>query len=350
VTVTAELGLRLGALDLDVGLSVAPGEVHALLGPNGAGKTTVLRALAGLEPIERGRITIDEQLVDDPDAGIFRPPEDRPVGVVFQDHLLFPHLDVLDNVAFGPRARGGSRRAARAMARPWIERVGLTAHAGDRPSVLSGGQSQRAALARALATEPRLLLLDEPLAALDAGTRTTVRRDLRRHLGEFGGATILVTHDPLDALALADRVTILEHGHLTQTGTLAEVTSRPRTAYGAELLGVNLLRGRASAGIVAVDGGGRVTLGDVVDGPTLVLIRPRSISLHRHRPDTSARNQWPGHVTGFDLLGDHVRVRVAGEVDLVAEVTPAAVDELGLIEGAAVWASVKATDVTSYPA
>ena len=184
------------------------------------------------------------------------PTEQRPVGFVFQDYLLFPHLSALENVAFGLRARGLARAEARRRAAAWLERVGLAAHAAARPRALSGGQAQRVALARALVGEPRLLLLDEPLAALDAATRTEVRRDLRRHLASFDGTRLLVTHDPLDAIALADRLVVLEGGRVTQTGSPAEVSGRPRSRYVAELVGVNLYRGRADGASVQLAGGG----------------------------------------------------------------------------------------------
>ncbi|MCU1455695.1 MAG: transporter ATP-binding protein, partial [Acidimicrobiales bacterium] len=202
MTVTADLRLRRGDLDLDAAFTVEDGEVLAVLGPNGAGKTTILRALAGLLAIESGRITIDAQVVDEPATAAFAHAERRPVGLLFQDYLLFPHLSVVDNVAFGLRARGMAKGAAQARAATLLEQLGVGAHARSRPAALSGGQAQRVALARALATEPRLLLLDEPLAALDATVRATVRRDLRHHLTGFVGSTVLVTHDPLDALAL----------------------------------------------------------------------------------------------------------------------------------------------------
>ena len=349
IGLSADISLRLDRLRLEITLDVAAGQVLALLGPNGAGKTTVLRTLAGLQGIDAGHITLDGRVLDDPEAGSFVQAEDRPVGVVFQDYLLFPHLTVLENVAFGPRARGIDTAAARATAHQWIERVGLAEHAGAKPSAISGGQAQRVALARALAIRPQLLLLDEPLAALDAATRATTRRDLHRHLQDFEGVTVLVSHDPLDALALADHVVILEDGAITQTGTIAEVTSRPRTPYVADLLGVNLLRGRADGHQVDVDGSnGSLTIAEAATGPTLLLIRPQAVSLHQRRPETSARNIWPCEVTGFDLLGDHVRVRLTGDVELVADVTPGAVRDLDLHEGSRVWASVKATDITHY--
>ena len=349
MSLTAALHLQLGDLHLDLELTVGAGEVVALLGPNGAGKTTVLRALAGLQPIESGRITIGDRVVDEPSTGSFEVPERRPVGVVFQDYLLFPHLTVRENVAFGLRSRGVGKAEARATADTWLARVGVAELAGSKPRAVSGGQAQRTALARALATEPELLLLDEPLAALDAGTRTTVRRDLHRYLSEFGGATVIVTHDALDAIALAARVVILESGHVTQAGTIEEVTTRPRSAYVADLLGVNLLRGTARGTTVDLASGpGRVIVADPVVGPVLLLIHPQAVGLHRNRPEGSARNQWEGRITGFDMLGDRVRVRLAGDVSLVAEVTPAAVAEMGLVEGESVWATVKATEVAAY--
>jgi molybdate transport system ATP-binding protein len=351
-----DIGLALGELSLSVELAVAPGEVLALLGPNGAGKSSLLRCLAGLQPIDRGRVVISGEVVDDPAAGVFTEADRRSVGMLFQDYLLFPHLDVLDNVAFGPRSRGMRRTAARYAARRWVDRMGLTNLVDARPGELSGGQAQRVALARALVTDPELLLLDEPLAALDATTRSAVRRDLHVHLGEFAGAAIIVSHDPLDALALADRVAVVENGELTQVGSIGEVASRPRTRYVADLVGVNLLHGQATGHTVVISGGpgspggsAEIHLADPMDGPALVLVRPRAVALHRRRPDTSARNVWQCTVVGFDMLGEHVQVHLHGPVELTAEVTQAAVTELGMIEGSEVWASVKATEVDAYP-
>lgn len=387
MTLSAEVQLRLGQLDLEASFEVGAGEVLAVLGPNGAGKTTLLRALAGLVEIGSGSIVLDDVTLfgsgsPASDKPIAVAPEQRQIGVLFQDYLLFPHLSAMQNVAFGPRARGVPKATAEANALEWLERVGLAELARSRPAVLSGGQSQRVALARALATDPRLLLLDEPLSALDASTRVSTRRDLRRHLADFDGSTVLVTHDPLDALALADKVLILEGGRVTQLGPLAEVTARPRTSYVADLLGVNLLRGVAQGREVlldtaagtgngrllgeagdradgqsggaadgAVDGAVGVSLaaGDAYIGDVFAVFRPRAVALHRSRPETSARNVWEFQVVGFDLLGDHVKIRLSGALDLIAEVTPESVVDMGLAEGERVWASVKATDISVYP-
>ena len=346
----ARLVLRLGRLDLELELQVEAGQVVALLGPNGAGKTTALRALAGLLPLASGRVVLDRSVLEDPARGIRVPAEHRPLGMVFQDYLLFPHMSALENVAFGLRARGRGRGEARLLAGAWLDRLGLAGLGDARPRALSGGQQQRVALARALAPEPRLLLLDEPLAALDASMRAEVRRDLRRHLREFPGASLLVTHDPLEAMALADRLVVIEGGRILQSGSPAEVTERPRSPYVADLVGVNLLRGQAREGVVELDGGGRLVAAGGISGDVFVAVAPRSVSLWRSRPNGSPRNVWPGRATSPDLLGDRVRLRVEGDPSLVAEVTPAAVRELGLDEGGEVWVSVKATEVAVYPA
>jgi molybdate transport system ATP-binding protein len=351
VSVDARLALRLGSLDLDVELVAQPGELLALLGPNGAGKSTVLRALAGLVPLDRGRITIDDMVVDEPAADVFVEPEHRPIGVVFQDYLLFDQMSVLENVAFGLRARNVPKREARAQAADWLERVGLTGYATQRPRALSGGQAQRAALARALAVAPRLLLLDEPLAALDVGTRAAVRRDLRRFLDSFEGMRILVTHDPVDAYALADRVAILEEGRIVQSGTLADVTAHPRSRYVADLVGVNLFAGAVHDGVLTTDAGAVVVVADAEPGPAYAVIRPHSITLTRTAPSqSSARNCWPGTVVDVDRLGDRARVRIDGPLDLTAEITVAALQDLDLRPGDEVHATVKATEIEVGPA
>ena len=351
MTMSAQISLRLGTLDLHADLDVKPGELLALLGPNGAGKSTVLRCLAGLAPIDSGRIALDDIVVDDPSTDTFVEPEERPIGFVFQTYLLFEQMSVLENVAFGLRARKTPKADARRSAREWIEGVGLAEYADQRPRSLSGGQAQRVALARALATNPRLLLLDEPLAALDAGTRSSVRRDLRRHLETFDGMRILVTHDPVDAYALADRVAILDAGRIVQVGTLAEVTAHPRSRYVADLVGVNLVTGMVTDGVLTTDAGAHVVIADAPPGASFAVIRPHSISLAREPSErSSARNAWNGTIADIDRLGDRVRVGIDGELPLTAEITVAALDALQLRPGDDIHASVKATDIEVYPA
>jgi molybdate transport system ATP-binding protein len=350
MSLDAAVELRLGRLHLEAGLTVGTGELVVLLGPNGAGKTTLLRALAGLVALDRGRVVLDGAVLEDTQAGAWVPTERRPIGFVFQDYLLFPHLSALENVAFGLRARGVGRAEARRRAAAWLDRVGLAGHAGARPRALSGGQAQRVALARAMVGEPRLLLLDEPLAALDATTRTVLRRELRRQLTAFDGTRLLVTHDPLEAMALADRLVVLEGGRVTQTGGPAEVSQRPRSRYVAELVGVNLYRGRADGGGVQLAGGGRLVAAGDHRGEVFAAVHPHAVALHRRPPEGTPRNVLDGTADTLEVVGDRVRVRVAGPVPIVAEVTPAAAAELRLADGGPVWASVKATEVTVYPA
>jgi len=335
---------------LDVELTAHPGEVVALLGPNGAGKSTALAALAGLLPLTAGRVVLDGRTLDAPADGVLVPARDRRVGVVFQDHLLFAHLSVRENVAFGPRARGIGRAAARATADAWLARLGLEGLGPVRPTTLSGGQAQRVALARALATEPALLLLDAPLAALDAATRLAVRAELRRHLAANAGPTVLVTHDPIDAMVLADRVVVLEAGHVVQEGPPADVAQSPHTDYVARLVGLNLLRGHGTGTTVTLAGGGTAHTADDVSGPVLVAFAPSAVALHPEPPHGSPRNVWPGRVTGLERHGTSVRVQLDGRVPLHADVTPAAVADLDLAPGVQVWAAVKAAEVRAYPA
>ena len=346
----ATVRVVLGSFELDVDLRVASGEMVALLGPNGAGKTTLLRALAGLIPLSGGRVVLGGQVIEDPVAGVRVTPERRPVGVVFQDYRLFPYLSALDNVAFGLRCRGVKRSEARKRAQVWLAQVGLATRADARPSELSGGQGQRVALARALATEPALLLLDEPLSALDVTARGEARRELRRQLSSYGGARLLITHDPLEAMALADRLVVLEEGRMVQVGSPAEVTARPRSTWVADLVGVNLLRGKARGDFVELAGGGTLVAAGAGKGDVFAVVHPRAVALHRQEPEGTPRNVWSGVVAGIDPEGDRVRVRVDGPVPLVAEVTPLAVSELELESRDEVWVSVKATEVSTYPA
>jgi molybdate transport system ATP-binding protein len=350
MSLDAHLIVRRPGFTLDAMLHAAAGEVVGLLGPNGAGKTTALRALAGLAALDGGHLDLDGERLDDPATGRFVAPERRHIGVVFQDYLLFPHLSALENVAFGPRCRGVPRARARSEAAALLGRVGLAEHAGKRPRQLSGGQAQRVALARALATGPRLLLLDEPLAALDARTRLDTRAQLRGHLAGHTGPTVLVTHDPLDAMMLADRLIILEHGRVVQTGDAATITSRPRTDYVARLVGLNLYRGRADGELVRITDDFALTTATPQHGDVFVAFPPTAVALYAARPDGSPRNIWRARVAAVSRHGDALRIELTGPVTVAADVTPAAAVQLALEPGREVWAVLKATEATSYPA
>jgi len=236
------------------------------------------------------------------------------------------------------------------VARGWLDRSGLGDKAGVMPGELSGGQAQRVALLRTLVTEPRLLLLDEPLAALDVSVRAEVRRELSRQLAGFTGIRILVTHDPLEAIALADRLVVLEQGKVVQTGLPSEVTARPRSRFVADLAGVNLLRGTGKDDHIELDGGEVLAAPESGEGDVFAVIHPRAVALYLARPEGTPRNVWRARAEDLDLRGERVRVRLSGPVPLVAEVTPSAVRDLRLDAGAEVWVAVKATEISVYPA
>ena len=319
----ADIQLRLSRLDLDAEFSVESGEVVALLGPNGSGKSTTLRALMGLLPLAGGQVVLDGTVLEDPAQHIKVAPEDRPIGLMFQDYLLFPHLSAVENVAFGLRAKGTDKKTARERATQALARLGLEgALVSARPGAMSGGQQQRVAMARALVTEPKLLLLDEPLAALDVSTKTDVRRLLREALRESEAANVLVTHDLLDAVALGDRMVVIGDGTIVQTGTPAEVTSRPRSRYVADLVGVNLLQGAARGTVLDVDGGGQILVTDAASGPVLATVPPTAVAVSRQRPEGHEPNTWAGQISAVDLMGDRVRVRIVGAPEITAEVPP----------------------------
>jgi len=305
-----------------------PGDVVAVIGPNGAGKSSLLSALSGLVPAQ------GTALLDGTDL-LTQRVRDRRVGLVFQDQMLFPHLSALDNVAFGPRARGTGRGTARETARGWLDRLGIADLAARRPRQLSGGQAQRVAIARALVTDPALLLLDEPMSGLDVRVATALRLELAGHLAAYDGVTVLVTHDPIDALTVANRVLVLDGGRVLQYGSPAEVAHTPATGHVARLVGLNVLRA----------------------GDHWRAFDPHAVTVDLAAPSGSARNRWPGQVMSATPYGGVVRlvVRLAGDgpetgEDVLADVTPAAAAELGLTPGRPVWLSVKETSVRSYPA
>jgi molybdate transport system ATP-binding protein len=308
---------------LQVDLSAAHGEVVAVIGPNGAGKSTLLAALAGLVP-QRGSVSVDGRSWNDPPLDV----RDRGVGLVFQDQRLFPHLSALANVAFGPRSQGVPRAEAERRAQAWLDRFGIRDLAARCPATLSGGQAQRVAIARALALDPVLLLLDEPFASLDVGVATGLRIELARHLDAFDGITVLVTHDAIDALTLADRVVVLDSGRVAQIGTPLEVAGRPRTEHVARLVGLNVLR----------------------EGERFVAFSPSVVTVSLTEPHGSARHRWPGVIAHAAPHGGSVRLLVTGAHDLLADVTPASTTELRLTPGREVWLSVKESSVETYSA
>ncbi|MEU9086592.1 ABC transporter permease [Streptomyces sp. NPDC048357] len=325
-------------------LAAEPGTTIAVVGENGAGKTTLLRALLGLTQRAHAELRLG-------DADVTAlPPHKRQVAWVPQDGALFPHLSALANTAYGLRAHGVPRAGARREAQAWLDRLGVGHLAHRKPAQLSGGQAQRVALARALAARPRLLLLDEPLAALDQTTRARVRHTLRTHLAGFGGVCLIVTHDPVEAVSLADRVLVLADGRTLQDAPPAEVTRHPRSPWVARMLGRNAWPGIASADGLALAEGGRLVVAEALPegAQALAIIAPEAVSVHRDRPAGSPRNVWPGTVREITAVGSRLRVLIApaGAPDLVAEITPEAASELGLADGAEVWTSVKATEIT----
>ncbi|MEV7420815.1 ATP-binding cassette domain-containing protein [Streptomyces sp. NPDC089919] len=325
-------------------LEAEPGTTIAVVGENGAGKTTLLRALLGLTP----RAHADLRLGGDDVTAM--PPHRRGVAWVPQDGALFPHLTAPGNTAYGLRAQGVARAEAREAARVWLDRLGVGHLAGRRPAQLSGGQAQRVALARALAARPRLLLLDEPLAALDQTTRARVRHTLRTHLAGFGGVCLIVTHDPVEAVSLADRVLVLSDGRALQYASPADVTRNPRSPWVARMLGRNAWPGTTTADGVKLAAGGAVVVAEPCPegSDALAIVAPEAVSLHREQPAGSPRNVWSGTVREVTAAGSRLRVLVSSPAvaDVVAEITPQAAAELGIADGTAVWCSVKATEIT----
>ncbi len=326
---------------VDVALEVADGETLAVLGPNGAGKSTLLSVAAGLLRPDSGRVVLDGRELTAP--GTFVPTHDRRVALLAQDPLLFPHLSVLENVAFGPRSHGTSRRDAHAAARRWLEEVDAAELADRRPGQVSGGQGQRIALARALAAEPRLLLLDEPMAALDVAVLPALRQTLRRVLADR--TVVLVTHDVLDALLLADRVVVLEGGRIVEAGPTAEVLERPRSGFAARIAGLNLVAGPWRDGAVAGVRGIAVGPPPADGDPAVAVFRPSAVSVFREAPGGSPRNSLPVTVTDLEPRGDQVRVRAD---HLAADITVQSAAELDLAPGAQVVFAVKASEVAVY--
>ena len=344
----------------DVELTIAEGETVALLGPNGAGKSTLLNLIAGLIKPDSGRAVLDDRVLFDVPAvprgprsasGIrsrWMPPHARGVSLLAQDALLFPHLSVLDNVAFGPRSAGVHRAEADTRAHDWLRRVDAAELSERRPGQLSGGQAQRIAVARALASDPGLLLLDEPLAALDVSVAPAIRRMLRDVLADR--TAVIVTHDVLDAFTLADRVVVLESGRIVDIGPTRQVLDRPSTQFAAGLAALNLLLGTASADGIRTDAGSQVAVPvgrPFPEGARVgVAIRPALVSVSATEPLDTALNILPGVIIDLETRGDLIRVRTD---HLAADVTPGVVADLDLSSGARVWLAFRPTDAVAYP-
>lgn len=348
----ARVRLPRNGLEIDVAFEVAAGTTAALLGPNGAGKSSILSTIAGLVELPADaevRVSLAGRVLHDTSIGESVPAEARRVGVVFQEHRLFDHLNVLDNVAFGPRSNGARTRAARATAMRWLQLLDVAALAPRPPRELSGGEAQRVAIARTLAADPEILLLDEPLAALDVSTRSIVRRVLREQLAAFAGPRLIVTHDPSDAFLLADRLLVIERGRITQAGAPDQIRRAPATPYVAALTGTNLYVGVATDGSVLLDDHDHTfTITDhALTGAALVTVHPTAVSLHPERPSGSQRNVWSTVVELLEPLGDIVRISLGDPVPMAVDVTPEAVASLGLTAGTSVWAAVKATEIAA---
>ncbi|MEO5988772.1 MAG: ABC transporter ATP-binding protein [Candidatus Eisenbacteria bacterium] len=353
----ADLHFERQGFSLEAALESPPGEVLVLIGESGCGKTTLLRLLAGLDSPDRGRVTLNGETWCDTAGGVECPAHLRSCALVPQDLALFPHLSVHQNVAFGLEARRVPPQARRQRVRDALEAVGLAPYASRRPRQLSGGQQQRVALARALVTEPALLLLDEPLSALDVRARVELRAHLVQLLAGRAGVTVHVTHDPGEALALGDRIAVLEAGRIVQVGTREELLRKPRTRFIADFLGVNLLRGRVSApgtdGLAQFEtvGATFTVRAPGFEGAACALIHPGHVTLGREAATGSARNQVTGVVA--EIMpeppdGAMLRVRIAADTPLVATLTRESATVLGLAAGTPVRASFKATEITLF--
>jgi molybdate transport system ATP-binding protein len=347
-----EARARFAGFALEAAFSVGPGETLVLVGPSGAGKSTCLALVAGLLRPDAGLISLGADVWCDTARAVHVPPERRRVGMLFQEYALLPHLTVGQNVRYGPRAQGLAPAEADGLASAWIDRLGLHSLEGRLPGALSGGERQRVALARALASRPRVLLLDEPFGSLDVTTRGTVRSELRGFLAGCGLPTLLVTHDPVDALAFGDRIAVLEGGRLVQVGPRDRLLSEPRSAFVAELAGLNLYRAELAPGRglkEATVGAVRFhVLADDRQGLAFLAFAPSEVALSAQRGPGSPQNVFAGRVVEVLALSDRLRVVLDAGVLLVAEVTREAAASLGLAPGRELWAAIKATAIRVY--
>lgn len=343
--------VELGRFTLDIDLRAEPGETVALLGPNGCGKSTTLTTIAGLRGLSTGSLRIGPAVLDDPGAGRWVAPHARRIGYVFQDLQLFPHLSALDNVAYGLRRRGQDRNQARTAASQWLSLLGIGSLGNARPGTLSGGQAQRVALARALATEPEVLLLDEPMSALDATSRLAIRGELRRRLDAFAGITLLVTHDLIDVVGLADRVVVLDEGRVIQEATPDDLRRHPRSPHAAAMVGRNVVPATRTGATISLAPGievmlvGSEQLG--ADGPVDVVCSPTAVQLTPAQADRPA-GSWPTTVVGIEAVGDHARAHLGPPLPLLARLP---LEDLcgDLALDRTVWAGLDPDQLEIYP-
>jgi molybdate transport system ATP-binding protein len=345
---------RLRHFPVSVDLSLGA-DVTVLLGPSGHGKTTFLNMIAGITAPDAGHVYLDDAVLFDSHRGKNIGMEHRGVGFVFQDYALFPHKNVFENVAYGLKARGVARHEIEARVSAELGRLHIEELRGAKPNQLSGGQRQRVALARTLVTRPRIMLLDEPLSALDVQLRSKVRGELRVLLKQLGVPALIVTHDPLDAVGLADEVLVMENGQIIQRGTYDSLLAAPRSSFVADFVESNALPGKLERFSAEGESTIRVSASSLVhanvalaDENQIVVIHPWDISLSTSPIESSMRNVLPARVTGICPLRDRVRVQLDIGVLLTAEVSRASIDALSLVVGAAVFASFKTTAVTTF--
>ena len=334
----ARVILNRDSLTLDVELQLQHGEVIAVLGPNGAGKTSLLHALLGWLELESGWIMVNGEVIDSPDTDSYVPPQHRPFGMVFQDGLLFPHMSVEKNILFGAGKDFNLK--------PLAESLQANELLAKFPSELSAGERQRAAIARSLAARPKVLFLDEPFSALDIQGKRRGRSLLKEALAIGVSGCLMVTHDLVDAFTLADRVMIIEGGKLTQFDVPDRIRSRPGSEWIADLVGWNYYEGIGEGSVVTLPHGTTIfTAEDELDGPTSISINPASVSIFKSQPSGSPRNSWLCSIHNIEILGGRARVSLVGEIDICADITTAAANELRQSISSEVWVSVKATEV-----
>jgi molybdate transport system ATP-binding protein len=376
----AKFDILLGTFHLDMGFTSESGMTTVILGESGCGKSTVLRLLAGLLHPDKGHFALDDEIYIDTKQHIDVPPQERPIGFVFQDYVLFPHLSVFDNVAFGLRMQGAHKKEIRKRVGEALEQVHLVGYDDRRPKQLSGGQQQRVAIARALAMQPQLLLLDESLSALDIQTRREVEQELRQILSRLQLTTVMVSHQYIDALLFGNQIIVLDQGHVIQQGNHLDLLLHPHSSYIAEMVGVNLLKGRVvstdASGVHTVtlstsNGEGLEVIAVTQNNTTTlapgrevsVVVDPRSITLHQSRPVSSARNVFAGQIiqivpvsAAFSETEKKMEglMRVSMSIDpslppLTADITVSSSTQMDLSPGKEIYASFKASETRAYP-